>query len=153
MTNDEFMKMLLVLRQRWDDQLRAVDISAPTAPSAPGRMSLRDVLYHVAWYEREMVGLLQSRTLAGSPWWGMPTDERNAFILAEGQAITLPEAHRLEQQSYATLLALLEALTDQELEQAAYFKDMPPDWHPWEVLAENTFLHYSQHWEDVGIQK
>jgi hypothetical protein len=152
MTKNEFMKMLLVLRQRWDDQLREIDLTAPAAPSAPGRMSLRDVLYHVAWYEREMVGLLQSRTLAGSPWWELPTDERNALVLAEGQAVTQVEAYRLEQQAYAMFLELMEALTDPELDQAANFKDMPPDWHPWEVLAENTFLHYSQHWEDLGFK-
>jgi len=43
-------------------------------------MSVKDILAHIAWFEREMIGLLHQRTLAGSDLWNLPSDERNAVI-------------------------------------------------------------------------
>jgi hypothetical protein len=103
----------------------------------------------VAWYEREMVEVLRLRTLVGSPWWDLSLDDRNARILAEGQAISLFDAYQQEQLTFSQLQGLLSTLRDEELEQARYFKDMPPDWKPWEMIASNTYEHYPQHLQDI----
>ena len=36
-------------------------------------------------------------------------------------------------------------LADEDLNDATRYKDMPKDWTPWEVVASNTFEHYSDH--------
>jgi hypothetical protein len=89
-------------------------------------MSLRDILYHVAWYEREMIELLQLRALVGSPWWKLPVNERNDYIKTEGQSVSLLQAWRLEQQFYSELQAQLDTLRDEELNDAGHFRKCLP---------------------------
>lgn len=145
MTKNEFLHNLTTARQQWDLAWKNASLSSLPEHSAPGEMNRRDILYHVAWYEREMVEVLTLRALVGSPWWDLSQDERNAHILLEGQPVPAAEAFTQEQQVYAELLALLEKASDEELEQARFFADMPQDWKPWEMIASNTYEHYPDH--------
>lgn len=149
MTKNEFIQTLQTERQHWEERWKGIRLSSKPESPEPGKMYLRDILYHVAWYEHEMVEVLQLRTLVGSPWWDLPLDERNAHILVEGQSISLLDAYHQEQQVYAELLQQLQKLSDEELEQARFFRDMPPDWKPWEMIASNTYEHYPQHFQDI----
>ena len=149
MTKIEFLNALTNGRQLWFENWKGIDLFGTSRPRTPGQLSLRDVLYHVAWYEREMVDMLQLRTLVGSPWWTLPVDERNTNILAEGQTINLLQAWRLEQKIYADLLAVLQTIRDEELNEARFFQEMPVDWKPWQVIASNTYEHYAEHFVDI----
>ena len=145
MTKNEFLSTLSSARALWDAAWKNTSLSSQPETSAPGEMNQRDTLYHVAWYERQMVEVLQLRALVGSPWWDLTQDDRNAHIQAEGQVISAVDAFIQEKQVYAELLALLEKVTDEELEDARFFADMPPEWKPWEMLASNTYEHYPDH--------
>ena len=112
-------------------------------------MSLRDILFHIAWYEREMVEMLQLRALVGSSWWELPVDERNAHIQAEAQSASLLQAWRLEQQVYTELMSQLQSIRDEELGDARFFQEMPSDWIPWQVIASNTYEHYAEHYSGI----
>jgi len=149
MTKTDFLNALKNGRQMWFEKWKGIDLFGTSRPRVPGTMSLRDILYHVAWYEHEMVDMLQLRSLVGSPWWTLPVDERNANILTEGQAINLLQAWRREQQEYAELLALLQSVRDEELNEARFYQEMPVDWVPWEVIASNTYEHYMEHFTDI----
>ena len=149
MTKNEFMQTLSSERRHWEEQWRTINLSSRVELSPSGKMNLRDILYHVAWYEREMVEVLQLRALIGSPWWNLTLDERNAHIQSEGQSISPQEAYLQEQQVYTELLVQLNKISDQELEQASFFHDMPADWKPWEVIASNTYEHYPQHYSEI----
>jgi hypothetical protein len=92
---------------------------------------------------------LQLRSLVGSPWWTLPVNERNANILTEGQSVNLLQAWRLEQKVYAELLAQLESVRNEELNEARFFQEMPADWIPWQVIASNTYEHYIEHFSDI----
>jgi hypothetical protein len=149
MTKTEFLNALKNSRTLWFEKWKGIDLFGTSRPRIPGQMSLRDVLYHVAWYEHEMVELLQLRALVGSPWWSLPVDERNENILAEGQSVNLLQAWRQEQQEYAQLLDLLQSMRDEELNEARFFQEMPSDWKPWQVIASNTYEHYAEHFPDI----
>ncbi len=149
MTKPEFMQALTYARRLWLEHWRGIDLFGTSRPRIPGQMSLRDILYHVAWYEREMVNVLQTCDFRGSAWWELTQDERNARIMEAGQAVSLLGAWRMEQQAYTELLAQLDQVGDAELEQAGFFKEMPADWKPWEVIASNTYEHYPQHFKDI----
>ena len=149
MTKTEFLDALNNGRRLWFENWKGIDLFGTSRPRVPGQMGLRDILYHIAWYEREMVDMLRLRTLDGSPWWSLPVNERNANILAEGQTINLLRAWRMEQQVYAELLALLQNVRDEELNEARFFQEMPADWIPWQVVASNTYEHYEEHFSDI----
>lgn len=149
MIKSEFLNALKNGRQLWFEKWKGIDLFGTSRPRIPGQMSLRDILYHVAWYEHEMVEMLQMRSLVGSPWWTLPVNVRNANILAEGQNINLLQAWRQEQQMYAELLALLQMVRDEELNEARFFQEMPDDWKPWQVIASNSYEHYVEHFQDI----
>ncbi len=119
-------------------------------PGTDGSMSLKDVLAHITWYEREMVNVVTQRALLGSDWWNLTLDERNANIYHESQNLSLDECRVEAQQVHARLMSALGTLTTAELNDAAYFEQMPPEWLPWEVIASNTFEHYPQHFSGIN---
>ena len=149
MTKTEFLLNLQNGRRQWHQIWRGIDLFGTSSPRKPGEMSLRDILYHVAWYEREMVQMMKLRTLVGSPWWDLPVEERNALVKTEGQTVSLLQAWRMEEQAFTDLLAQLQTLSDKELEESKYYKDMPSDWKPYQVIASNTYEHYVEHFPGI----
>jgi hypothetical protein len=149
MTKIEFLQNLQNGRRQWQQIWKGIDLFGTSRPRTPGDMSLRDILYHIAWYEREMVEMIQLRNLVGSPWWTLPVDERNAHIKTEAESFSLLQAWRLEQEQYNELLVKLQTLRDEELEEARFFQEMPVDWKPWQVIASNTYEHYAEHFSDI----
>jgi hypothetical protein len=149
MTKTEFLLNLQNGRRQWHQIWRGIDLFGTSSPRKPGEMSLRDILYHIAWYEREMVDMLKLHTLHGSAWWNLPQDERNQHIWTEGRSISLLQAWRVEEQAFTDLLAQIQTLKDEELDSAHFFKDMPADWKPWEVIASNTYEHYVEHFSSI----
>ena len=149
MTKTEFIQNLQNSRRLWRQAWKGIDLFGTSRPRTPGDMSLRDILYHVGWYEREMVEMIRLRTLAGSPWWTLPVDERNANIKTEGEAVSLLQSWKFEQQMYDELLTQLETLRDEELVDARFFQEMPSDWKPWEVIASNTYEHFEEHFSGI----
>jgi len=149
MNKFEFLRNLQNGRRQWQQTWKGIDLFGTSRPRTPGEMSLRDILFHVAWYEREMVELIRLRTLVGSAWWGLPVDERNTLIKTEGESVSLLQSWRLEQEIYNELFAQLQTLRDEELEDARFFQEMPSDWKPWEVIASNTYEHFAEHISDI----
>ena len=149
MTKTEFIQNVQTGRRQWQQLWKSIDLFGTSRPRTPGEMSLRDILYHITWYEREMVEMLQLRSLVGSPWWELPVDERNAQIQTEAQSVSLLQSWRLEQEVYTELMAQLQTLRDEELEDARFFQEMPSDWIPWQVIASNTYEHYVEHYSNI----
>jgi hypothetical protein len=149
MTKTEFLLNLQNGRRQWHQIWRGIDLFGTSSPRRVGELSLRDILYHVAWYEREMVNMMKTRSFSGSPWWDLPVEERNALIKTEGLTISLLQAWRVEEQAFTDLLAQLQALNDDELEDPKAFIEMPADAKPWEVIASNTYDHYVEHFSSI----
>src|SRR5690348_13967182 len=78
-------------RARWDELLAQVPPERLTPPALAGGWSVQDLIAHIAWFEREMVNLLQSRVLAGSDLWNLPDDPRNAAIYQQNRDRPLAE--------------------------------------------------------------
>ena len=75
-------------RAAWLAALDRITPDQLTQPGTAGAMSVRDILAHILWHEKQMIGVLEQRALAGSAWWELPTDERNARILAEFEPLS-----------------------------------------------------------------
>ena len=150
MNKIEFLAAFRSSREQWEAQLARVDPRRLTEPGAAGAWSPTDIIAHVTWHEREMVGVLRTRVFAGSDWWDLPTDQRNSLIYAANQDRPLLEVLAEARQVFADLQRLAQALTDEDLNNPARFAGMPPDWLPWQVLAGNTFEHYDHHAADIS---
>lgn len=114
-------------------------------PALEGGWSVKDVVAHVTWSEREMVGVLRQMALVGSPLWALDQDARNAIVYAENRDRDLDEVLSEEQRVYGELLPLLEGVTDEDLVDGDRWERMLPDVPPWRIFAGSTFLHYDDH--------
>jgi len=142
---DCLVEAIEAARESWDYVTGLVPKIKATWKPAPDGWSLKDILAHVAWHELEMIGLIRTRVLSGSPWWELSTDERNQKIYELYRDRSLVEIVETAEDAYHRLLTALRALPDEALNDPQHFDQMPSDWVPWRVIASNTYGHYLRH--------
>jgi hypothetical protein len=143
-------------RSRLDALLASFTDEQMLQPLASGDWSAKDHLAHITWHEREMVNMLRARSLeegVGSHLWGLPLQERNQAIYESNRDRSLADVLAQSRQVYAELSRLLEGLSEEDLTDPSRYKDMPGDWTPWEIIAENTYEHYHDHAEDIALKR
>jgi hypothetical protein len=136
-------------RAELDDLLARIDDSQMVLAGADGEWTVKDVIAHIAWHEREMINLIRSRALLGSDLWSLPLHERNAAIYAQNRGRSLADVRAEAAESFRQLLESLQTLSDEELHYPARFQHMPAEWQPWKIIAENTWEHYRDHYESL----
>lgn len=148
-SKEEFLRLVKQTRADLDALLARFSDEQFLQPDLPGGWTLKDVLAHITWHEREMIGLIKARALVGSDWWELPTEERNQRIYEEYKDKPLTVVRAEAEQVYQIFLAELETLSLEELLDANLFKDMPPEWQPWDLIAGNAHRHYQDHIRDI----
>lgn len=145
----DVLNTLLYARRDWDRLLDQVDEVRAAQPGTCGKWSVKDIIAHVTWYEREMEELFRTRKLEGSSLWELDVHERNEAIFRENQFRTLDEVKQESLKVFAHLLTALEELDPEDLLDPTRIEGMPEDWEPIEILASNTWGHYSQHSQHI----
>lgn len=140
-----FLETLQVERADWEALLAELDAHQMTQPVVPGEWSVKDIIAHVTWHEREMVGVLRARALAGSDLWNLPLDDRNGVIYEQNRHRSLDDVRAEAETVFQQLVAGLHDISDEELINPLCFRDMPADWQPWKIIADNSFDHYRDH--------
>src|SRR5437879_11568022 len=129
----KFLQDLQAGRAEWDALLAEVDPARMEEPDVEGEWSVKDIIAHVTWGEREMVGVLRARALVGSDLWDLPTqDERNAAVYEEVRRKPLSDVLTESHEVYRQLLEAAQALPEQALNDPGQFTDMPAHWVPWQ---------------------
>lgn len=152
MDRAEFLDRLRGARAEWDAVVAGIPEERMTEPGLAGGWSVKDVIAHVAWSERQMVGVIRERALVGSPLWGLDQDARNAAVHAENRDRDLREVLDEERAMWSELLPGLESLTDDDLTDRSRFREMsalPEGVLPWQIFAGSTFRHYEDHLRDI----
>ena len=144
-TKSEFLSQVARSRARWDRLVGQVAPEEMQLAGFCGEWSLKEVMAHILWHEREMQAMLETRNFGGSPYWELPTDERNERIHQELRTLELTAVRAQASHTYEALMEQLQALPEENLNDAAAFPGMPEEWRPWEVLASNTYEHYADH--------
>jgi hypothetical protein len=140
-----FIKTLEQSRAEWEALLAQVDEERMLQPGAARKWSVKDVIAHVTWGEREMVPIMRTHVLAGSELWNLSDDERNEVVYQQNRDRPLQEILQEEQQAYADLFEAAQALSDEDLNDPHRFKQMPEGWVPWQIIAGCSFKHYQDH--------
>lgn len=148
-TKAQFLENLRTGRSQWDALLAEVGEERMTQPGVAGEWSVKDIIAHVTWYEREMVGVLEAHALVGSDLWDLPTDQRNIPIYEENRERPLTDVLAEAQRVYRQLLELVESLAEEDLTDPGRFEGMPTEWQPWDIIAGNSYEHYRQHIPDI----
>ena len=144
-TRERFLAQFKEERAAWEAQLEEIPAERWTEPGASGDWTVKDVVAHVVWHDREIIGVLRARALVGSELWALDTPSRNEAIYAESRDRSLAEVQADARQTGAELEAEVERLTEEDLNEPARIRDMLPGYRPWQLLADNTYDHYRDH--------
>jgi hypothetical protein len=151
----EFLQNLQTSRAEWDaliEEVQALGEQAMESPVVEDEWSLKDFVAHNIWYEREILRLLATRSLSYPPsdeLWASRDSARNQVLYDMFHDMPISEVLAEEKQTYKELLAEIRKLTDADLNDPRRFQDMPMDWVPWKILAENSYEHYANHLDDI----
>jgi hypothetical protein len=108
------------------------------------------VLAHIAWGEREGVGVVEARALVGSPLWDLPEDERNAVVVDESRLRDTQQVLRDYGEAFTEYISAIGRLSEEDLNEADHFRGLPeriPGWRPWRVLYDPG--HYEEHGQTI----
>lgn len=144
-----FIGLVKTEYSRWQALLNQVDPALMEQPGADGEMSIKDMIAHISWYERQMVNVMESRNFVQSPLWDEPLDKRNKMIMDQNHARPLEDVLAESQLVHQALLANLQNFSTEDLFDPRRINGMPEDWIPWQVVASNTYEHYQEHAQDL----
>lgn len=83
-TKESLLATIRADRARFEAILTAVPRNRLTDPVLAGGWSVMDVLAHIAWGDREGIGVMEARALVGSELWDVPEEERNDAVVRGG---------------------------------------------------------------------
>lgn len=145
-TKEGLISRIVGDRERFEVVLARVPRSRLVEPALPGGWSVKDVLAHIAWGEREAVGVMRARALVGSDLWHLSQDERNAAVVRESAPRGVDDVMRDFEAVFDEFVNELERLSDEELNEPERIRGLAeaiPGWRPWRVLYDPD--HYEDH--------
>ncbi|GAC1354461.1 MAG: hypothetical protein NVS4B11_28050 [Ktedonobacteraceae bacterium] len=145
MDKTTLIETLRTEREQWEVLLTQIGEERMVQSGAAGEWSIKDIIAHVMWTERETVGILQHHAFVGSSLWRLPMDERNAAMVAENRDRSLHEVRTEAQQVFEQLVQAIQELPEADLNDASCILGIPPNLLPWQVIARNSYEHYHQH--------
>jgi uncharacterized damage-inducible protein DinB len=143
------LKTMTETRAEWEALLAQIDEEQMTQPGAAGKWSVKDVIAHVTWGQPEIALVLRTHVFAGSDLWNLSDDERNEIIYQQNKDRPLHDIVNEERQAYAALLEAVQTLSNEDLNDPHRFKNMPPEWKPWQLISGNSFKHYEDHMPSI----
>ena len=149
MTQARLLDLVAAGRAEWEATLALVGEARMTSPGLAAGRSVKDVVAHVAWFEREIGPVFSTHVFSGSNLWALPPDERNGAIFAQNRDRPLDQTLREEVVLYDALWTALQSLHDADLRDPMRYRDMPDAWLPWRLIAENTYEHYAAHGAEI----
>jgi hypothetical protein len=149
MNRAELLEAIRTERGHWDAVLAEIDEKQMSEPGVAGAWSVKDIVAHVTWAERETVGMLEARALVGSDLWDLPQDQRNAVVFEMNRHRPLRDVLIEARDVFQQLLDSVEALSEEDLVDPGRFRGMPDEWQPWRVIAGNSYEHYAHHTQDI----
>jgi hypothetical protein len=149
MTRDELLREILTAKIEWEATSSLLSPAEQDELLVAGDWKVKDVYAHLAWHERQMLEFLRAGKFGGSEWWNLPLHERNRLIYEENRSRPADEVREDARNIHEALYKTLEGLTDEQLNDPAQWPGMPTEWMPWQVVADNTYLHYRDHATDL----
>lgn len=141
----QLLEEVAAKRSEWDALLAQVPPERWLEPLEPGGWSLKDLVAHVTWYEREVIPAFETHVLEGSPLWLLSLEERNQAIYNLNHDRDLQEVLAESRLVFPLFLAAAGQLEDADLDDPARFKYMPLDWKPVMLITTNSNEHYQDH--------
>ncbi len=147
MNRTTLLQAIATGRHRLDEALDGLSEAAMTE-RIDDTWTRKDVVAHLAAWERRVVDNLATLRAGGEPDGSVETDERNERFHQIDRDRPLSEIRSGEQEAYRAVLAAIERASDAELFDGRHFA-----WTAGDPLADwfrgNTDEHYDEHLEQL----
>jgi len=158
MTKCTLLERMRLERVRWEALLSQVDRQHMERPRVAGDWSTKDIIGHIAAYERGLVEWLEAASrdeaLTFSVLDHPDVDYRNALIIERVRSQSVQYVLLESKRVFERLLQLVEGLSEEDVidqERTAWF--VKPRWKEsrplWECIADDSYRHYHQHIPDI----
>ncbi|MGO8948663.1 MAG: DinB family protein [Ktedonobacterales bacterium] len=147
MSKTQLLGMIQRAREQWEALLNAIPEAWMTEPGVEGDWSIKDVIAHITWGERESLGVAQARAVVGSELWQLPENERNAAVFEQNRRRELREVLADSRHLFSLYVEAVAALSEEDLNDPSRFAAMPEGWRPWRILFDPG--HYQGHADSI----
>lgn len=144
-TTRELLHAIQAERARFEATLARLTAEQILAPGADGPWSVKDIIVHISYWERDLL-----RRLSGQGRPGAPTDGVNERVFQANRASPLEVVMAEFDASYRALMSRLVELSDEELNRPPFYRP----WQPrplWRDVASETYEHYWEHTEPLRV--
>lgn len=149
MTRDVLLRRIFEAKVDWEGTTTPLLSADQDDQPVAGEWRLKDVRAHLMWHEQQMLEFLQAGRFIASDWWDLPQNERNSRIFEAYRDRDADDLREDSRNVHEALVKTIEGLTDEQLNDPAQWPGMPAEWQPWSIIADNTYLHYQHHTEDL----
>ena len=149
MTKAKLLHTLRAERAKWDALLVEVGESRMEEPGAEGEWSVKDSIAHLAYYEQWIADRMHEQ-LRGEAYTPNPTDmlhyeQRNKVIYEQYKDSSLGEVQAASRQSFQSLIAAVEAHSEEFLLEPQSIAGAPQPIIVWKYLRSEVYDHYPDH--------
>lgn len=154
MSKARLLETLQTERARWDALVAKISPERMCVPATESGWSAKDIIAHVTYYERWMLGWLEDavrgKLTAASHRDLLSVDERNTIIFEENRDRPLDDLVRESRSVFERLVQLVQMLPERDLlDPHRYERYVVPFWYEshalWECIAGDSYEHYEQH--------
>lgn len=150
----ELLEKLDTARAGWDTLIAQVPEDRMTEPGAAGEWSVKDVLAHVAVYERWTADQLNAMMRGETEMYAAPdeppgadtedTDAQNAVYYEVWRGRSLDEVRREQREAFDLLRAAIEQAPEELLNESERFSWLGGS-AVWQLIRGNSYGHYDDH--------
>ncbi len=144
------LKKLRYRRKHWDSTIDRIIKDGLEEEMITAKWSVKDVINHITWYEKELVDALENRSIVDSKFWNMPVEERNEMIFNKAHDKPLHAVVEMSEMVFNDLITKIEEMNDEELNSDDYIKRKSDKRITHDFIGGISFWHYEDH-EDVLI--
>src|SRR5262245_19016065 len=149
MKRAELIHRIRATREEFEALLEGLSPRQMTQPGVAGEWSIKDMLAHIAWYEREEAHFYGGIDVEGSPLWKVPQEPRNQILFEQARRRPLEEVLADFREAHERLVSVIERLSNEDLAMPGRFPGTSPEWPPWRKIAVHSCDHDREHMDMI----
>jgi len=145
----DLVERMRATRVEFERLLAEIEPDQMILGSVAGAWSVKGILAHIAWYQREEAALFGETGVAASPLWAVPEEPRNELLWQQSRNRPLEVVLVEFREAFEKLLAAVEHLTDEDLNMPGRFPGTSAERPPWRAIAIHSYEHDREHIEMI----
>lgn len=151
MEKSELVGHMRATRAEFESLLAELTPDQMTQGGVAGVWSIKDMLAHIAWYQREEAELFGETGANASPLWDLPQEPRNEMLFQQNRDRPLEAVLAEFRHAFEKLLHAAERLSEADLNVPGRFPGTSVERPPWRAIAVHSYEHDREHIEMIRM--